>query len=561
MFLQAIYKMKKIKTNTNFSLKRGKLRVFVVLLLSLLALTACSIKQQRIAAENPENKISFTDSTQMSRLEKSVLKQIDEHSHKNGFYFIATGVEAFSTLTGLISSAERSIDLQSFLYHDDRTGRLLAYKLLQAADRGVRVRILLDDFFSSSKISLLATLNAHRNIEVRFFNPISTSRWARPLAFIAKFRKVTRRMHNKAFIVDRHVAIIGGRNVGDVYYAMRDDYQFTDLDVLSVGPVVKSISTSFNTFWTSRWAVAAVSYNQYDRTSNGSKVVKKKLTQLRVNAKKLQRSSFMKAVKRSGVVRKLRHANLSLLWSNSRLMYDPPEKVRGRRKHRKKYLMNQLMPYLAQARSEVLIITPYFIPSRSGLRWIKRLRKKGVKVTILTNSFASNDIPFAYIGYERYRRKVLEMGVELYEFKPTAETKRRKTYKWLKSIPRSGLHAKLIIIDGEKMIIGSPNINPRSRNLDTEIAIMVNSTEIAEKMSALFSKLIKPVNSYRVVLRKRVNDWKEADDPNVSDEDEQLVWKTNKQGKQVQYRQEPNTGLFEHLGILFIGLLPIEGFL
>ncbi len=549
-----------MKINTYFSLKRGKLPIFIMILMFLFALSACASRQQKIVTAHPSNHLVISDHTQKSRLEKSVLKQMGEHPLKNGFYFISTGVDAFSTLTGLISSAEHSIELQSFLYHDDRTGGLLAYKLLQAADRGVRVRILLDDFFSSSKISLLATLNAHRNIEVRFFNPVSTSRWARPLAFIAKFRKVTRRMHNKAFIVDGHVAIIGGRNVGDVYYAMRGDYQFTDLDVLSVGPVVKSILRSFETFWTSRWAVAAVSYSQYDKTLNGSRLVKKKLKQLRINAKNLQRSKFMKAVKRSGIVRKLRHAKLSLLWSNSRLMYDPPEKVRGRRKNRKKYLMSQLMPYLAQAKSEVLIITPYFIPRRSGLRWIKRLRKKGVKVTILTNSFASNDIPFAYIGYERYRRKVLEMGVELYEFKPTAETKRRKAYKWLKSIPRSGLHTKLIIIDSEKMIIGSPNINPRSRNLDTEIAIMVNSTEIAEQMSILFSKLIKPVNSYRVVLRK-ANDWREADDPYVSDEDEQLVWKTNKQGKQVQYRQEPNTGLFEHLGILFIGLLPIEGLL
>ncbi len=549
------------KTSINLPKKPYKILRLLGIIVLFVLLSACTTTQIKVPTQPIVNAPLPVAKLQKSHLEHSVIRQTDKNPAKTGFHFIATGVNAFSALTGLISSAERTIDLQSFIYHDDRTGRLLAYKLLQAADRGVNVRILLDDFFSSSKISLLATLNAHRNIEVRFFNPVSTLRWARPLALIARFRKVTRRMHNKAFIVDGRVAIVGGRNVGDVYYAMRGDYQFTDLDVLSIGPVVPSILTSFNTFWNSRWAITARSYGSFDRTSSGSFLVQKKLKQLRANAATLRYSKFMRAVKKSGIIRQLRKGKLPLLWSSSELIYDPPVKVRGRRKDRKKYLMSQIMPHLAQAKSEVLIITPYFVPRRSGLRWIKRLRKKGVRVIVLTNSYASNDVPFAYIGYERYRRKLVKMGVELYEFKPTAESTRRKSYAWLKTIPKAGLHTKLIIIDGEKMIIGSPNINPRSRNLDTEIAILVNNPDIADRMSILFGNLIKPVNSYRVVLRKSLIDWTEADDPEVSEEEQQLVWKTNKKGKQVQYRQEPNTGLLEHLGILFIGLLPIEGLL
>lgn len=535
------------------------IRAGLVIIL-LLALIACSSKPVKPLAKSWVIPASLIEKSRQSPLEISVIRQTNNHIDKSGFYFIDTGVDAFSAMAGLISAAKRSIDLQSFIYHDDRTGRLLAYKLLQAADRGVRVRILLDDFFSSSKTSLLATLNAHRNIELRFFNPVSTVGWVRPIALVAKFSKVTRRMHNKAFIVDDRVAIVGGRNVGDVYYAMHGDYQFTDLDVLSVGPAVNNISGSFDTFWNSRWVVGVAAYSQFSNQSAKSVFVKKKLLQLRKNATQLRNSQFMNAVRKSGIATKLLQGHLPMLWSKSKLFYDPPEKVTGRRKHRKNYLMRQIMPYLAQAKSEILIVTPYFVPRYSGLRWLKRLRKKGIKITVLTNSFASNDIPFAYIGYERYRRKLLNMGVKLYEFKPSAESTRRKGYSWLKHLPKAGLHAKLIIIDGKKLIIGSPNINARSRNLDTEIAMLINNSDISRQMGALFKKLIRPANSYRVVLRKRDDYWREADDLDLDEEQEQqLVWITHKRGKRVQYRQEPKTWFLGHLGVFFIGLFPIEG--
>jgi len=485
-----------------------------------------------------------------TKIGRSISKQTKLHAKLSGHYILSDGMQALSSIIQLVEKAKQTLDLQYYIYHDDNTGQLLASALIKSADRGVRIRILLDDIFSSSSIVLMTKLNQHTNIEIRYFHPVTRYKWLKPIVLITDFKRINRRMHNKAFIADNSVSIIGGRNIGDAYFLSKHHFLFTDVDMLSIGPVVKKISNSFDRYWNSKWAA---SLNSFRGLSAIDFTIEQSRQELSKHERQVYNSSFGKLLKQTSVGYDLLNGNLPLLWTKTKLMVDPPKKIASYRKRNPEYLQSQLKPFLHQAKVDVKIITPYFIPQREGIRWIKKLRKRGVEVSILTNSFASNDVALAHTGYQRYRRKLLKMGVQLYEFKPNAFRKQRKMADWLKKIPKESLHAKTVIIDNKFVMIGSANLSPRSKYLNTEIGILINNKRFATRATVLFKMLSGPSNSFKLAIKKEKNGSSYGN----------ITWSTYSAvlGEYIQYQREPDTWILPHIGASVLGILPLEGLL
>ncbi len=516
--------------------------------LACLVISGCTGSFARI---EKQSSLSLSD-TERTTIGNKIKFDVDRHQGLSGFYVLSEGIEALAALRFFSEQAERSLDLQYYVYHDDQTGSLLAHTLLNAADRGVRVRLLFDDIFSYGKENLLATLDAHPNIEVRLFNPVATQKLLRPFRLLTDFSRVNRRMHNKVFVADNQLAVFGGRNVGDAYFMAKEDLQYTDIDVLTVGPVVKTVSDSFDQYWNSEWAVPLVAYRGNIKKAYRELAYDESRRRLSTHSSALSKSSFGTALKDASIGEDLFARKLPLLWSQSKILVDPPNKVRSDTKMNPKFLEAQLKPYLDSAKSEVVIMTPYFVPQRRGLQWIRALRKRGVQISVLTNSFASNDHTIAHTGYQRYRRKVLKLGVNLYEYKPDGLGRKRSLLGWLQDVPRSSMHAKAIVIDGKYVILGSTNLSPRSRYLNTEIVAVLNSEIVAKRTLALFAQLSSPQFSYKVTLTKR--GW------GLGRRKKALTWSTFDQdtGQYLRYLQEPATWLIPSLGIGLLSVFPLD---
>ncbi len=470
---------------------------------------------------------------------------------RGGFYLLDNGIETFAMLNFLIDKAEKSLDLQYWSLHTDKTGRAIAWKLIRAADRGVRVRVLLDDFIAGGGNPMLAALAAHPNIEVRLFNPVSKKKLTRGLAFFTSFRRINRRMHNKVFIADNRVAILGGRNIGDAYYMAKASYMYKDLDVMSVGPVVGEISRSFDVYWNAKWANKLKSrrYRYNEGPKETSKILK-------MDYYKLTQSPFWKQLRRFDVKAVFDDPAARFIWADYQVFYDPPEKVKGIKKKNRKFLEWKMIQQMSRAHSDVKIITPYFVPQRFGMRWIKKLTRSRVKVSVITNSFAANDVSVSHGGYQRYRRKLLKYGIDLYEFKPDAIKEERALVNWRDKKPVSRLHAKAIVIDDQYVYIGSVNLTPRSRYMNTEITIMLKSKELAGRVAGMFRRLTSLENSYHVVLEEHGRFADTSEEPGTG-----LVWISLQNGRKVRLTQEPRVSLLKHLTVTFLNLLPIEDML
>ena len=523
----------------------------LVLSAACLTISACTGSFSRI---EKQSSLAVVD-TERTTIGSRIKIDVDRHDGMSGFYVLSEGIEALAALRFFSARAERSLDLQYYIYHDDQTGKLLAHTLLNAADRGVRVRLLFDDIFSYGRENLLATLDAHPNIQVRLFNPVATQKLLRPFKLLTDFSRVNRRMHNKVFIADNQLAVFGGRNVGDAYFMAKEDLQYTDLDMLTVGPVVKTISSSFDTYWNSEWAVPLAAYRGNIKKAFRELAYDESRRRLAKHASALTQSSFGTALKDASIGEDLFAHKLPLLWAPSKILADPPNKVRSDTKMNPEFLEAQLKPYLDSVRSEVVIITPYFVPQWRGLQWIRALRKRGVKISVLTNSFASNDHTIAHTGYQRYRRKVLKLGVNLYEYKPDVLGEKRNLLGWLQDVPRSSMHVKAIVIDGKYVIFGSTNLSPRSRYLNTEIVAVLNSENVAKRTLALFAQLSSPQFSYKVMLVKR--GW------GLSWRKKTLTWSTFDQetGQYLRYLQEPATWLIPNLGVGLLSVFPLDDLL
>ena len=354
-------------------------------------------------------------------LARELGKQLATHPGKSGIYPLLSGMEAFSIRAGLAESAERTLDLQYYILHEDTTTQLLLYRVLRAADRGVRVRLLVDDLDVLGRDFDLATFSAHPNIEVRVFNPFS-SRGALGLSHLLEFlgnsERLNHRMHNKLWIADNAAAVVGGRNLGDEYFDAHGEVNFADLDVLAAGPVVPDISRSFDDYWNSEWAVPI---EAFVATPPGPEQLAKFRLTLEARLEGFRDTDYAHALRDAHLGSQLRSGQLPLTPASAVAFYDKPAKISGKigNESPSQIFASHVRPVIEGARQEVILISPYFIPSEQGLGILGALIRRGVRVRVLTNSLASTDYwPLAYSGYAHMRARLLAAGLELHEMRP-----------------------------------------------------------------------------------------------------------------------------------------------
>jgi len=466
---------------------------------------------------------ALTD-TQATPLGMALAPAIHAHSGQSGFFLLPRGSEALDMRLAVVQSATRSLDLQYYSVEDDSTGRELLAGVLRAANRGVRVRLLVDDLSLEDIEDVAEALNHHPLIEIRAFNPPVTKDQP-PLSKVANLFSdrdhLTRRMHNKALIADNQLAIMGGRNVGNEYFGARAEYDFRDLDVLVAGPVTQSISRSFDRYWNGAEAYPLTALSD----AHGGAAV--------------QAAAQEATDAAAALPGQLRHGDIPLIWAPAELAADDPLKVDEPADDTDSRPANRLRALTAQAESDFFMISPYFVPKDGGVAWLASLTSRGIRVRVLTNSLASTDVVAVHTGYSRYRPALVQNGVQLYEFKPLPGEKPGKTASPSASI--YSLHAKVYVVDRKDVMLGSFNFDPRSVHLNTEEALIIHSPALAAQIEAVFEQATSPALSYRVVM-----------------DGGKLQWITENNGREMRYDSDPAPGVWRGFLSGFYALLPIE---
>jgi cardiolipin synthase C len=511
-------------------------RGLIVATLALM-LGGCASLPSNVARDE-SHALQDTATTKLGRMSHDAQ---ETHPGQSGFRPLRSGVDALLARIVLAEAAQRSLDVQYYIWHDDLTGRIFANALLRAADRGVRVRVLLDDVGAQANDAVLLSLDSHPNIEIRLFNPVA-SRTFRGLSMLSDFSRVNRRMHNKAFVADNQAAILGGRNIGDEYFEASSEVAFGDLDVLTVGPVVDEVSSAFDQFWNapSSYPIATL----LDRS-----VGSEDLTALRAElAAYIEANRDSPYVTHAGsrLADEAKSGRYDFYWGKATLLYDDPSKISRAPDATEGNLMSQFRGIGSQIHEELLIVSPYFVPGDAGVAWLRGLVARGVRVTVLTNSLAATDVGAVHSGYQRYREALLEGGVVLYELKPGA-VQPAKTEKKAKGFgsSRASLHAKTFVFDRRAVFIGSLNLDPRSVRLNTEIGVVCESAPLAENIAGGLEK-----NLDRIAWRlERVVD---------ASGNAHIEWvETSAEGER-RYTDEPEVSTMRRLSVWFLGLLPIE---
>ena len=506
-------------------------------LFCLLFISGCATLPQNF--ERPESyALNDTEDTAWG---KSRQDERAKHPGQSGFILLANGLDAFVARALLAESAERSIDVQYYLYHNDLTGRLLTHQLLRAADRGVRVRLLVDDMGLAGRDLGSAVLDSHPNIEVRIFNPFSRN-VGRLSQFVTRLGSVTRRMHNKSFTVDNQATILGGRNIGNEYFDADPDIAFADLDVLLIGPVVEDVSASFDAYWNSELVYPI---NVLVDKVPTQEEIQEKTQKFNEYIIQQEKSHYLLALRNSDLANQIRQQNVLYYWGDAEAIFDQPEKILDDRSKSDDHLVAQLKPYGDRMENELIIVSPYFVPGKEGVNSLVELKESGVEIRILTNSLASTDVGAVHAGYAKYRKDLLRAGIEIYELNKKISKEERKEKKGQEGSSKASLHAKTFNLDRKWVFIGSFNLDPRSVYENTEIGVVLDSPEMAQYMAQKFDANIA-ANAFRLELRK--------------DEDggERLLWHGYENGKETVFTVDPYTGFWRRMGIRFMSLLPIE---
>lgn len=471
-------------------------------------------------------------------LGRNFAAQLGDAPNLSAFHLLVSGEEAFIVRAATAEAAQRTLDLQYYIVADDATATLLLYRALRAAERGVRVRLLVDDVGTHDRDAWLLILDSHPNIEVRVYNPFSTrSLWgfSRVLEYFGDSARLNRRMHNKLWIADNAVAVMGGRNLGDAYFSANQDGDFADLDTFVAGSLVREISRSFDAYWNS---ASSIPINMFSAAPPSAEQLANIQAQLKARAETFHATDYAKALRTSDLGRSLRVGQLAMVPAVASILHDNPEKAPATGVT--KPIFAAMRSTILSARQEVLLISPYFIPSERGLGSLCSLAGKGVRVRILTNSLASTDVPIVHAGYARYRPRLLACGVELYELRPGKKAIRRG---WSSG---ASLHAKAIIVDRRMLIIGSMNLDPRSRELNTEVAVQVDSPVLGEQLAALFGEAVALDQAFRVELLEPGN------------ARAGLFWFGEEEGLAAHFDSEPMASLWRRLLSGWLGGLAPE---
>ena len=455
-----------------------------------------------------------------------------QHPGESGFAIIRHGRQAFNARIALTQLAEKSLDVQYYIWEADATGRILADRLVRAADRGVRVRILVDDINLAGHDATVAALDAHPNIEIRIFNPFA-HRDNRMYDFLIDLGRINHRMHNKLMVMDNAVAIVGGRNIGNHYFGVATDANFRDLDIAAAGPVVRDTSKVFDHFWNGDWAVPIAAlvkrpYNENDLTVT-METIRERMTG--------DNYPYPLDQDVNELIDELEAIRDRFVWAPGQIVWDDPANIsEGIAEGR---MVQALFRKVHTLEHELLIESAYFVTRDKAVEVVRGLTERGVRVRVLTNSLASNDVVAAHAGHAKRRKALIANGLELYELRPDAGAVKQRVFT---GESKAALHTKAIVFDRESVFIGSFNLDPRSGSINTEAGLYVESPELAEQVIAYMDEGVLPENSYRVKL----------------DENDELVWITENVEQEVRFHRDPETSFGQRFMSGFIMLLPVE---
>ncbi|USD66927.1 phospholipase D family protein [Vibrio sp. SCSIO 43136] len=497
------------------------MRLFILIYCLLLVGCASPIDTSRIE-KTPSYHLDYADG---SRLDKYLQLDVVQRNQQTGFLPLNLGHDALLARIALIDAAEQSIDVQYYIYRDDESSQLLSWKLYKAAQRGVRVRILLDDMQNRND-SDMARFSHHPNIQVRLFNP-HQYRSARSIAMISDFSRLNRRMHNKSLTVDGITTILGGRNIGNEYFSVSEEVEFGDFDLLLVGSSVESVSDQFDLYWNSDFSVP-IEWLTPETEAINDTIVQQWNDESEIGVKF---SSDKYDFTRLPLYQDFINQQLNFYWADAEVLYDRPEKMSGEDRS----LIDSLSTILEDTEQSLLIISPYFVPTEEGTTNLIEAKKRGIDIIVVTNSLASNDVFAVHGWYAKYRKSLVENGIQLWEIKANAKIKQ---YWSFTGSSRSSLHAKAMIIDKQQLFVGSMNWDPRSVETNTELGVILTHPEYCENIYLELPELLKR-SAYQVQLK-----------------DGDLIWVDHQQGYAVD--GEPDASIWRKMGAWFSGILPIE---
>ncbi|WP_034641230.1 phospholipase D family protein [Chitinilyticum aquatile] len=449
---------------------------------------------------------------------------------QSGLSPLMDGEDALLARLGLIHGAENTLDLQYYIWNNDLTGSLLTLFCLQAADRGVQVRLLIDDLGSKPDDLLLRALDSHPNIDVRLYNPVAWRRLRWFGLLLGAFR-LNRRMHNKSLTADGVATILGGRNIGDEYFGANRHVDFHDLDVLCIGEVVPEVAASFELYWQHKLSLPVDAFYQRRLPPDALEDLRAQILR-RLEGE--YGADYLASVSRRLDAAPSQQAALHFYWGVAQLLYDHPDKTLD--KPQAVTLTQQLSPLMADSRHHLDIMSPYFVPGLKGMLWLRERARSGVQIRILTNSLAATDVTAVHAGYARYRWMLLQAGVQLFELRPDP-SQHIERKKWL-GRSRSSLHAKTFLLDRRFVFVGSLNLDPRSVEINTEIGVLFDNPALAALLGERFEATISR-ESYALSRRKTGLLWRDVSGVR-------------------NWKKEPNTTFRQRLWVRLLQFLPIE---
>lgn len=473
------------------------------------------------------------------------------HAGRSAFRLFPSGLDGLLVRLQMVEAAERTIDVQYYIYRQDETSNLLSEALLRAADRGVRVRVLLDDHGAVRKNVVLA-LDAHPRIEVRLFNPFTyrgDSPFLRYVELLMRGPQLKYRMHNKLMVADNAAALIGGRNVGNEYFQASPEFEFGDYDLFSAGPVAPELSRTFDDYWASGLSVPVSTFASHSVTPEQLDNLRQALHEYRAA---LQDTEHMQRLA-SGAPLAPMMAGKDVVWANAEVVSDTPQKaIAGPDRVVTSWLEHRAVVRAgAQTRNEMLLVSPYVVPGETGMRFLLDLRKRDVAIRVLTNSLEATDVAAAHAGYARYRPALLAEGIALYEARATlARTGGSGTPLASGSSGRFSLHAKALVFDRQRVLIGAMNYDKRSLEFNTELGLVVHSPELAHQVARQFDSIANPANSYEVAIDHNGNGGPVSPP--------RLLWRTEQDGQLVELDVEPIRSPWQRVMVDFLLALPLD---